>query len=146
MNYYKEAVQKLLGRFGDNDVVYLATVDASGAPNLRPVNACFNVDSFYLVTNRRSEKVREIEVNADVALSLETLRTWGYATNLGHPHDPDNKSLGEPLKALSATYKRRFGAVDDNACVVRITLNNAVYKTDGTEYEIDFARETAQKK
>jgi hypothetical protein len=145
MNAYKEALTLLAKQFGDNDIVYFATLDKNGDPNLRPVNAGYDADTFYLVTNARSEKVREIEKNPAVAVSSGTFRAWGEAENLGSPLDSENAGLKDALKSLCAKYKQRFGSLNENACVVRVSLLQAAYMHGGTEYTINFEDGSAEK-
>ena len=47
---------------------FLATVDAAGAPQVRPVTLMFCQDKFYLATGTSSRKARQIKNNPQVEL------------------------------------------------------------------------------
>ena len=145
-NYYDEVMDILAKQIPDCETVYLATIDANGNPNLRPVNnEASNIDTFYLVTWKNSEKVVEIQNNPNVAVSRLNFRAWGTAENIGNPREQD-PALRARISKLTAHYKERFGPDRlDDLCVVQLYLTDAVFMHKGAEYIINFDEETAEK-
>lgn len=73
--------------------VWLATVRPNGKPHLIPIWFCYLRDTFYICTEGRSVKVKNIQANPHVSVSLENgnqpVIAEGRATILERPYSED---------------------------------------------------------
>lgn len=127
-------LDKMFGGGKDN-VIALATValePGSGGnprPAVRAVNAYYADGTFYVTTNRRSDKMRQIESNGQVSIasSAEMFTANGIAENLGWVRDPRNAELrGELRAAFSSWYDSANDEDDEDCCIMAIRLADAV--------------------
>jgi nitroimidazol reductase NimA-like FMN-containing flavoprotein (pyridoxamine 5'-phosphate oxidase superfamily) len=54
----------------ENKLLSIATADASGMPHVVPVGYVYKGNTFFLVTDRNSKKVKNMEVNNRVAVAV----------------------------------------------------------------------------
>ena len=128
-------------RFGHDNCISLATVDAGGKPWVRTVNALYVDGSFYVITNAASNKMQQIAANPTVAICGDWFTAHGIGENLGHILLPENQEIADRLrKAFAAWYANgHTNEADPNTVILRICLNNGVLANHGTWYHIDFA-------
>ena len=128
-------------RFGHDNCISLATVDAGGKPWVRTVNALYVDGSFYVITNAASNKMQQIATNPTVAICGDWFTAHGIGENLGHILLPANQEIADRLrKAFAAWYTNgHTNEADPNTVILRICLNNGVLANHGTWYHIDFA-------
>ena len=81
--------------FDENFLMALATVDEKGIPWVRTIDAIFYEDSFYTITYALSNKMKQIEKNATVAISGEWFSGHGVGENLGHVNSEQNKEIAD---------------------------------------------------
>jgi PPOX class probable F420-dependent enzyme len=62
--------QAVNGRLQQERIIWLATTRANGAPHLVPIWFVWDAERLYFTTGRKSQKMRNIEHTAKVALAL----------------------------------------------------------------------------
>ena len=156
MTKYETAVSIMEERFGDGKdvVISLATIDDVSEENgprpaVRNIDAYFEDGVFYAVTNAKSNKMRQIAKNPEVAVDVcyEWFTASGIGENLGWVLDPKNAGLRTKLRRVFAEwYDFANNEQDQNCCILAIRLKKGVLiKDHGAErYEIDFVNKTAR--
>lgn len=140
MEKLTETTRKLMHeRFGRDAVLALATV-GGGVPHVRNVNAYYEDGAFYIITDRRSNKMRQIEQNAAVALAGEWFTAHGTAVDMGSFCRPENAAVAQKLRAAFAAWlgNGHTDLSDANTCIVCVRLRDGLLLSHGTRYEIDF--------
>ena len=119
-------IEILNERFGKDSLMALATVDEKGTPWVRTIDAIFYKDSFYTITYTLSNKVKQIENNATVAVSGEWFSGHAIGENLGH----------KLRSAFAAWYDNGHTNEDDpNTIILRMKLTDGILFSNGTRYE-----------
>lgn len=126
-------------RFGKDNIIALATVK-DGKPYVRNVNGFYEDRAFYVITNARSNKMKQIEKNPCVAISGDWFTAHGNGINLGWFCKDKNKNIAKKLKmAFQEWIDNGHNNFDDeNTCILCIQLTNGVLFSHGTRYDIDF--------
>lgn len=137
-----EALKIINERFGHDTFISLATIDGS-RPAVRTVNSYYENGSFYTVTYALSNKMKQIEINPQVAISGEWFTAHGIGENLDWVRDKKNAEIMSKLRAVFAEWydNGHTNEADPNTCVLRIRLTDAVLFNQGTRYDIDFTGE-----
>ena len=137
----KEAEEILIDRFGKDSIISLATV-ADGVPYVRNVNAFYSDGSFYVLTYGLSNKMKQIEENAIVALAGEWFTAHGKGINLGYFGKEENEYIAKKMRVVFSEWiDNGHNNFDDvNTCILRIELMNGLLLSHGTRYEIDFSK------
>ena len=127
-------------RFGHDNCISLATVDAGGKPWVRTVNALYADGSFYVITNAASNKMKQLAANPTVAICGDWFTAHGIGENLGHILKPENAVMADRLRtAFAAWYANgHTNEADPNTIILRIRLTDGVLANHGTWYSIDF--------
>lgn len=126
-------------RFGHDTLLSLATMD-NPRPAVRIVNSYYENGAFYIVTYARSNKMRQIEMNPEVAVCGEWFTAHGVGENIGHPRDVKNAELMSKLRTVFAEWYDN-GHTDENdphTCILRVRLTEGILFSNGKKYEIDF--------
>lgn len=135
----REAEQIMTERFGKDNVIALATVDA-GKPVVRYVNAFYQEKAFYVITYGLSNKMRQIAENPAISIAGDWFTAKGTGKNFGWVGAPENKSLFSTLRTAFSEWidngHNDFG--DPNTCILKLELQEGVLFSHGTRYEIDF--------
>lgn len=107
---------------------------------MRTVNSYYENGSFYTVTYALSNKMKQIEVNPEVAICGEWFTAHGIGENLGWVRDDKNAEIMSKLRAAFAEWydNGHTNEDDPNTCVLRIRLTDGVLFNNGTRYDIDF--------
>ena len=71
----QEALCLMIERFGHDTLISAATIDGN-RPAVRTVNSYYENGSFYTVTYALSNKMKQIEVNPQVAICGEWFTEW----------------------------------------------------------------------
>ncbi len=134
-----EAEKIMKERFGKDNIIALATVKGE-KPYVRNVNGFYEDGAFYVITNARSNKMKQIEKNPQVAISGEWFTAHGEGVNLGWFHKDENKNLAEKLeKAFFEWIDNGHNNFDDeNTCILCIRLTEGILFSHGKRYDIDF--------
>ena len=135
-----QAAQIMDERFGRDTVIALATLE-NGLPRVRSVDALYAGGAFYIVTDARSGKMRQLAVNPACAVSGEWFSAQGCGENLGAFGAPENAALAARLRAAFDWLDNGHSDLGDPNCVIlKIALTQGVLLSHGTRYDIDFAR------
>lgn len=140
--FQKEAERVMNERFHKDALICLATVDESGKPWARGVNAYYEDRAFYIITDARSQKLQHIKENPVVAISGEWFSGHGIAENLGHVLQEEHQELMKKLREAMASWYDH-GHVDEqdpNTIILCIRMSDGILYSNGTRYEIDFRR------
>lgn len=142
-NYFNEAIEIMKELYGKDIAMSLATVNGDKA-NARVINAYFKQDAFYVTTYALSNKMKEISVNPSVALNHNLFVAHGIGTNIGNPLDESNLDLREELRRVFvAFYDRHVDEQDENTCILKITLSDALVFAHDYKYYVDFRNQIA---
>jgi len=143
MNSFAKAAQVMDERFGHDSHISLATVDGK-RPAVRHVNGYYEDGAFYIVTYGRSDKMRQIAKNPEVALCGDWFTARGVGETLGHPREERNAALMDKLRGVfAAWYGEHANESDPHTCVLRVRLMDGVLFDHGARYDIDFAKQKA---
>ena len=144
MNNYDEALQVMAQRFGHDNLISIATIDGV-RPAVRIVNSYYEDGSFYTVTYALSGKMKQIQVNQEVAICGEWFTAHGIGENLGYVRDERNVEIMAKLRAVFAEWydNGHTNENDPNTCLLRVRLTDAVLFNHGKKYKIDFVNLTA---
>lgn len=126
-------------RFGYDTLLSLATMD-NMRPAVRIVNSYYENGAFYIVTYALSNKMKQIEMNPEVAVCGEWFTAYGVGENIGHPRDMKNAELMSKLRTVFAEWYDN-GHTDENdphTCILRVRLTEGILFSNGKKYEIDF--------
>lgn len=134
MERYREVLRE---RFGKDSLIALATVDETGRPWVRTVNALFEGDSFYTITHAMSNKMRHIAAQPHVAVSGEWFSGHATGENIGHIRAQENAALADRLRrAFSAWYDNgHTNEEDPNTVILRMKLTDGILFEHGTRYD-----------
>jgi len=144
MDSFNEALQVMAYLFGKDYQFALAT-SKNNTPSVRFVDTFYQDQTFYLVTNRNSQKVQEILVNPKVALTNRLYRFSGEAEVLGHPKDPNLSDLRATLSTVfSDWYFEHNDEEDPNMCYVKINLVEGFFYHDKVGYKVNFMDKTVE--
>ncbi|MGN0642141.1 MAG: pyridoxamine 5'-phosphate oxidase family protein [Huintestinicola sp.] len=135
----QKAKEIMNGRFGRDSLIALATVSGD-IPYVRTVDGFYENGSFYVITYKLSDKMKQIEVNPNIALSGEWFTAHGTGEDMGWFGKNENKAIADKLrKAFAAWIDNGHNNFDDeNTCILRIRLTKGVLFADGVRYDIDF--------
>ncbi len=134
-------------RFGHDVLISIATIDGN-RPSVRIVNGYYEGGSFYTVTYARSDKMRHMRVNPEVAVCGEWFSAHGIGENIGHPRNDKNKAPAAKLRKVFAAWygNGHTDETDPDTCILRVRLTDGVLFHHGTKYEIDFTSKAANLK
>lgn len=123
-------------RFGRDTVIALATVEHE-TPYVRNVNAYYENGSFYAITYALSNKMKQMEKNANVAIAGDWFTAHGKGENLGYFGSEENRVIAEKLRSVFAGWigngDNDFD--DENTVILRIQLTDGLLLSHGTRYE-----------
>ena len=135
----KEAEKIMMERFGKDSIISLATA-SENIPYVRSVNAFYQDRAFYVLTYGKSNKIKQIAVNPNVAISGDWFTAHGKGVNLGYFGKPENKAVANRMREVFAEWidNGHNNFEDVNTCILKIELTKGVLFSHGTKYEIDF--------
>lgn len=124
-------------RFGKDSLMALATVDETGKPWVRTINAIFYEDSFYTITYALSNKMKHIEQNPVVAISGDWFSGHAIGENLGHIRLEANEEIAAKLRTAFASWydNGHTNEEDPNTIILRIRLTDGILFSHGTRYD-----------
>ena len=137
----KDAEKIMLERFGKDSVIALATT-VDDKPYVRNVNAFYDDGAFYVLTYGRSNKMKQIEKNANVAIAGDWFTANGTGTNLGYFGKKENEVIANKMRAIFSEWigNGHNDFEDENTCILQIELIDGLLLSHGTRYEIDFTK------
>ena len=134
-----KALEILTERFGKDNQLSLATMDGK-RPAVRIVNGYYEDGAFYTITYAKSNKMRQIKKNPDVAICGEWFSAQGIGENTGHPRDEKNIARMAKLREVFAAWINNGDVNEDDkhTCILRIRLTEGVLMSHGTRYDLKF--------
>lgn len=127
-------------RFGTDSIIALATMDQE-RPHVRYVNAHYEDGAFYVITYGLSDKMKQIEKIADVAIAGDWFIAHGRGVNLGYFGKEENAEIAQKLRTAFAAWidNGHNNFSDRNTCILCVRLTDGVLFSHGTRYDIDFS-------
>lgn len=123
---------------------------ANGSPRpvVRDVDAYYEDGVFYVTTNAKANKMKQIAANPEVAMTVsgEWLTAIGTGESLGWVMDPKNAELRLKLReAFAAWYDMANNEKDENCCILAIRLTKGTLNINHWEklYHLDFVNKVA---
>ena len=134
-----EAEAILYSRFGKDSLIALATCEGN-IPSVRTVDAYYADGAFYVLTHGLSNKMRQIALNDNVAVSGEWFTAHGKGVNLGWFGAEENKQIAAKMREVFAEWidNGHNNFEDKNTCILKIDLMQGTLFADGKRYDIDF--------
>lgn len=131
-----EAEKIMLERFGKDSIIALATVE-NNEPYVRYVNAYYENGAFYILTYARSNKIKQIEKNAHVAIAGEWFTAHGIGIHLGWFGKEENRMIAEKMKHVFAEWiNNGHNDLDsENTIILCVELTDGILLSHGTKYE-----------
>jgi hypothetical protein len=145
MQNYEKAMELMTERFGKDSLIALATTDGKRLYN-RIIDAYFENGSFYISTHGLSGKMKQIELNPDVAVcAVDWFTGHGTGKNLGWVLEPQNAEIRAKLRKEFVWYDSVTNEQDKNCCILEIRLTNGMLIKDhhAIRYQIDFINKSA---
>jgi len=152
---YEEGLQLIEEKFGNgkDNVISLATIalepNPQGKPRpvVRSVDAYYEEGTFYVVTNAKSNKMKQIALNSEVSIAgcFEMFTANGVGENLGWVLDPKNVEIRTKLRtAFAKWYDMANNEKDENCCILAIHLTRGTLNINHWEklYHLDFVNKT----
>ncbi len=135
-NWNEEAEKAMKERFGKDTVMALATME-NGMPSVRYVNAYYEDGAFYIITNARSGKMRQIKKEPRVALAGEWFTAHGMGIDLGYFGKEENRGVAEKLKQVFSQWidNGHNDLGDENTIILCVKLTDGILLSHGTRYE-----------
>lgn len=133
----KEINEILKDRFENDSLISIATVDNTGKPWVRIVDAIYIDGAFYTITNATTNKMKHINENPVVAICGEWLSGHGKAESLGYIRNEENKDLADKLrKAFASWYDNGHTNENDvNTIILKVTVTDGIIYKDGKRFE-----------
>ena len=131
-------IDKILkDRFENDSLISIATVDKTGKPWVRTVDAIYINGAFYTITNATTNKMKHINENPVVAICGEWFTGHGKAESLGYILNEENKDFADKLrKAFASWYDNgHTNESDINTIILKITVTDGIIYKDGKRFE-----------
>ena len=137
----REAEQIMLERFGKDSLIALATTE-NGKPFVRNVDSFYEDGAFYVLTYGKSNKMKQIAENPNVAIAGDWFTANGKGINLGYFGKKENEWIANKMQVVFAEWinNGHNNFEDENTCILKIDLTDGLLLSHGTRYEIDFTR------
>ena len=132
-------IDKILkDRFENDSLISIATVDNTGKPWVRIVDAIYIDGAFYTITNATTNKMKHINENPIVAICGEWFSGHGKAESLGYILNEENKDFADKLrKAFASWYDNGHTNENDvNTIILKITVTDGIIYKDGKRYHL----------
>lgn len=127
----------LTERFGNDSLISVATVDETGKPWVRTVDAIYVDEAFYTITNAATNKMKHINKNPVVAICGEWFSGHGKAESLGYICNEENKGLAKKLREAFASWydNGHTNENDVNTIILKITVTDGIIYKNGKRFE-----------
>ncbi len=124
-------------RFKNDSLISVATVDETGKPWVRIVDAIYIDEAFYTITNTATNKMKHICVNPFVGICGEWFSGHGKAESLGYIRNEENTDLADKLReAFTSWYDNGHTDESDvNTVILKIAVTDGVVYKDGKRIE-----------
>ena len=131
-------IDKILNdRFEKDSLIAIATVDETGKPWVRTVDAIYIDGAFYTITNATTNKMKHINENPIVAICGEWFSGHGKAESVGYIRNEENKVLADKLRAAFSDWydNGHTNESDINTIVLKIQVTEGVLYSRGKKFE-----------
>lgn len=137
----KEAEKIILERFEKDSIIALATTE-NEKPYVRSVNSFYDDGSFYVLTYGKSNKMKQINKNPNVAIAGDWFTANGIGINLGYFGKKENEFIASKMKNAFSEWinNGHNNFEDENTCILQIKLTDGLLLSHGTRYVIDFTK------
>jgi len=126
----KEEITEALKK---NQTVYLATID-DNVPRVRPVTLVYLADEFWVLTDSKSGKIKQIMKNPNIELcyTMGDGKDVGYVRFSGKAKIMENKEIKEKIAKKVGYFKTYWkGSDDPNFTLLRIKAEEVDYMRVG---------------
>lgn len=132
----KEINEILKDRFEKDSLISIATVDKTGMPWVRTVDAIYIDGAFYTITNATTNKMKHINENPVVAICGEWFSGHGTAESLGYIRNEENKNIADKLRtAFSDWYDNgHTNESDINTIILKVAVTDGIIYKDGKRF------------
>ena len=139
-----ELEKKLVERYGQDNIMIMATVSKDLVPRMRVLDLFYHEGSIYTVGHKMTRKSEDILINPVVTLQNGWNEFVGPAINIGHPLKEENKEIREVFIKMLSWYFDVNDESDENTCYLKITPTNAIFddRENKKRYLIDFVNNT----
>ena len=156
MSKYEEGLKLIEERCGNgkDNLLALATIaidpdnEGQPTPRVRDVDAYYEDGVFYISTNAKSTKMREIAQTAEVAFSVcgQWISGKGIGENIGWVKSEKNAEIRAKMKKYFEWFDEVGGEDDHNSIILRITITKATVIKDhhAVVYNMDFVNKKEQ--
>lgn len=133
----EEINEILKERFEKDSLISIATIDNTGMPWVRIVDAIYIDDAFYTITNATTNKMKHINQNPVVAICGEWFSGHGKAESLGYIRNEENKDLADKLRTAFAFWydNGHTNECNINTIILKVTVTDGIIYKDGKRYE-----------
>ena len=133
----EEINEILKERFEKDSLISIATIDNTGMPWVRTVDAIYIDDAFYTITNATTNKMKHINQNPVVAICGEWFSGHGKAESLGYIRNEENKDLVDKLRTAFASWydNGHTNERDINTIILKVAVTDGIIYKDGKRYE-----------
>lgn len=137
----KETEKIILERFEKDSIIALATTE-NEKPYVRSVNSFYDDGSFYVLTYGKSNKMKQINKNPNVAIAGDWFTANGIGINLGYFGKKENEFIASKMKNAFSEWinNGHNNFEDENTCILQIKLTDGLLLSHGTRYVIDFTK------
>jgi len=145
MQNYENAMDTMTERFSKDSLIAIATTDGERLYN-RIVDAYYENGAFYISTYALSNKMKQIEANAEVAIcAVDWFSGHGKGKNLGWVLEPQNTEIRAKIRKEFVWYDDVSNEQDKNCCFLEIRLTDGMLIKDhhAIRYQIDFVNKSA---
>ena len=133
----KEINEILKERFEKDSLISIATVDKTGKPWVRTVDAIYIDGAFYTITHNSTNKMKHINENPNVAICGEWFSGHGKAESLGYLCLDENKVLADKLRAAFSDWydNGHTNENDINTIILKVAVTDGIIYKDGKRFE-----------
>lgn len=134
----EEINEILKERFEKDSLISIATIDNTGMPWVRTVDAIYIDDAFYTITNATTNKMKHINQNPVVAICGEWFSGHGKAESIGYIRNEENKDLADKLRTAFASWydNGHTNESDINTIILKVAVTDGIIYKDGKRYEL----------
>lgn len=144
-----EIKQIMINYLSSHNLLSFATVDENGNPFVRSVEYANDGPRIYVLTDGKSNKIKQIKNNSNVAFTVdEDLSDWSKIQGIQMQGKAtivvDEKEKGKALEILLLKFPQfaEMSSDDVEASIVKIEPTSGVFIDNpsglGTRYEINF--------
>ena len=138
-SYKESGVIEILHERYSEDTILLISTAKENVPSVRSVDSFYYDESFWIVTDLRTNYVTDIQSNENVMISDGGHnRFWCKAQVVGHPLDEKNLAMREVyMKVFHNWYKEVNNESFKTTCFIKVTPYKGYIHKDKMGYNFD---------